>query len=158
MSHFKTISVSNLVALYSDLGSYFSNFLNVLQFFKWLLPFINFVEGYNHVIFGRDEKSCKMDVHGLEKCSLVDIDEDKCNINVNRWWSTLTTLLFSWSKSTSRKGQWSTLTSRKGQDGLPSTSTTAFFSGDGRQPFSSRPDFLIELENFWNILANNNVP
>ena len=57
-------------------------------------------------IIGRDEKGCKMDfdqrrhvdrrrrastVDGLEKCSLVDVDQEKCSgVDVDRSRSTLT--------------------------------------------------------------------
>ena len=50
-------------------------------------------KGTNSVIVGRDEKGCKMDVDGrqrastiagLEKCSLVNVDQEKCSgVNVD---------------------------------------------------------------------------
>ena len=53
-----------------------------------------------HLKNGRDEKGCKMDVDGrrrastidgLEKCSLVDVDQEKCSgVDVDRSRSTLT--------------------------------------------------------------------
>ena len=53
-----------------------------------------------HLKNGRDEKGCKMDVDGrrrastidgLEKCSLVDVYQEKCSgVDVDRSRSTLT--------------------------------------------------------------------
>ena len=49
------------------------NFVSTQKLFfasKLSLPFLNNL--------GRDEKGCKRDVVGLEKCSLVDVDQEKC--------------------------------------------------------------------------------
>ena len=96
------------------------------------VPDINKKFAFAHLL-GLDEKGCKMDVDqrrqastvdGLEKCSLVNVDQEKCSgVNLDRQRSTFII-------STGRRRR--------------STSTAAFFSVDSRQPFSSRPIFKLK--------------
>ena len=66
------------------------------QLFWTRLQTLPFGSSYDLIVknVGRDEKGCKMDVDrrrrastvdGLEKCSLVDVDQEKCSgIDVDR--------------------------------------------------------------------------
>ena len=113
--------------------------------------------------WGRDEKGCKMDVDNvnnvnrIEKCSLVNVDREKCSCQC--WqhlsWPSVWPKYVQRSTLTSRKVQWLTLTNRKEQYdlrgprkelfGQRSTSTAAFFLVNSRQPFSSCPQMALKF-------------